>query len=127
MKRFLYASLAAATLLSAGPALAGGTISIVLTPDSREEAIKWRKGLAVASYRQGAHVSQAGDGNNAGITQDGRRNLGVIRQDGDDHDASLTQTGNRNAYGIFQFGEGAEADVSQFGRRKTGILIQYGF
>ena len=128
MKRFILSTTLA--LFTAVPALAGGSISIEINPSNADEANAIRAGLgiyALAKALEGdANILQNGNGNAAGIGQNGGGNFGVIQQEGNGHEAVLAQNGGGNAYGIFQFGEGTSGQVSQSGG-DTGLLFQFGF
>ena len=129
----LRAALLAATICTAlaAPAAAGGSVSWNFAPRNHEEAQVVRNGLALYGAlnngKGGASVRQTGKGNNAGLVQNGKGNLGVIHQDGKGHNATLDQNGKNNAYGIFQFGRKTDAAVTQTGKGNTGALIQWGW
>ena len=116
---------------AAAPALAGGSLSVELTPRNADEARAMRAGLGIYALVQGAKksadVTQRGNRNAAAIGQRGNGHYGAVHQEGNDHDASLRQSGNGNAYGIFQFGNGARGHATQRGNGATGMLIQYGW
>ena len=121
--------LAAALAVGPLPTLAENVISLSLTPRTAREADALRLGLALyAIHREiqgGAHIDQIGQGNAAGILQDGSGSFGLIRQRGRDHSATLDQRSQPGgAYAIIQSGKGTTAHLDNPG---TGILLQYGW
>ncbi len=130
MKRILFSALTALTALTATPSLAGGSVSVEITPSTPDEELGMRIGLGLLAFAMAqngdANVVQNGNGNAAGIGQQGGDDFGLIVQDGDNNSAMLDQGAGSNAYGVFQFGEGNDAAVAQSGG-ETGILLQFGW
>lgn len=134
LSRTLALGFAALAIGSAGmtaPAAAGGQLSINLAPANAQQAQAMQNGFAIYSIyndiRSGASIRQRGNGNAAGIGQNGRGNTGIVHQRGNGHNATLQQNGNGNAYGIFQFGRNTNANVAQNGNGRTGATIQFGW
>lgn len=131
--RILSAALIAAALSGAfaAPAAAGGSVSWNFVPQNRQEEQVVRNGLVLYQYinqaKGNAVVNQKGRNNNAGLSQNGKGNLGVIHQDGKGHNATLDQKGRNNAYGIFQYGKKTDAAVTQRGNGNAGMLFQWGW
>ncbi|QFI69156.1 curlin [Sinorhizobium alkalisoli] len=116
-------------LLSA-PAHAGGSVSLTYAPATAQNAGVLATGLRAYSLYRGwrsASIRQSGDGNAAGIGQNGRGNLGIIRQKGSGHSAILQQNGDDNAYGIFQYGKRTAANIEQNGNGGSGVTLSYGW
>ena len=115
----------------AGPAIAGGSISLSINPGNPRDAQALRTGLMiygiVQDIQSNGHVTQRGVANAAALAQSGGGHFGVIYQDGAGHDGSLTQTGRGNAHGLFQFGRDTSAHVVQAGRGLSGMTILYGW
>jgi Curlin associated repeat len=116
------------TLAPVAPAEAG-SVTINITPKGKN-AKKLKMGLGILSLIQkaknGASVSQDGNGNAVGIGQSGGgNNVGVI-QKGDGHNAIITQNGGNNALGVIQFGKNTNADIAQNGG-EAGLVIQGGW
>lgn len=114
----------------AAPAHAGGTFSINLQPRNTDEDRAMRAGLAIYSIVnsvQNGGIRQNGNGNSAGLAQNGSRNFGVVHQQGDGHNGTLTQNGNGNSYGLFQFGRNTSGHVTQTGHGGTGATFQFGW
>ncbi|MES0882867.1 curlin [Roseibium sp. SCP14] len=125
--------IAAATIgtLTATPALAGGSFSFTLNPQSAEQHQLMRAGLFAAAMandmsKQGG-IKQNGFGNAAGILQNGFGNQGIVIQDGNGHNGTIRQNGNDNAYGLFQFGRNTNGHVVQNGHGRTGTTFQFGW
>lgn len=118
-------------MMTAAPALAGGSFAITLVPSDADEANAMRAGLAMYSLIQGIEanggITQNGMNNVAGILQGGSGNSAVIHQEGNGHHGTIDQQGNNNAYGLFQFGENTNADISQYGNGQTGTTIVFGW
>ncbi|WP_397542449.1 hypothetical protein [Roseovarius salis] len=131
MKRILVSATIALSTLVAGAASAGGSVSLTVEPQNASQAKIMKIGLGLYAAHEGieagGHVSQAGDGNAAGLHQSGNGHLGVIEQDGDNHTATLSQNGAGHACGIFQYGEGTSADVSQSGHGDACLVVQAGW
>ena len=130
----LAAGLAALSIGSAAmtaPAAAGGQISVHVAPGNAQQAQAMQAGLGIYSLynglKGGANIRQLGNGNAAGIGQNGWGNNGVIHQKGKGHNATLQQNGNANNYGIFQFGKNTNANVAQNGNGQTGATFQFGW
>ena len=127
----LIAIAAAAFLMTAFSANAGGSISLSISPGSSRDANMLRAGLAiygiVQDIQSDGHISQRGVGNAAALSQRGFGNFGVVHQDGTGHSGSLRQNGAHNAFGVFQFGRGTSGHVSQHGYGNAGVLVQYGW
>ena len=100
-------------------------------PQNQKDEQVVRKGLVLYQYlnqtKGNAVVNQKGRNNNAGLSQNGKGNLGVIHQDGKGHNATLDQKGKNNAYGIFQYGARTDAAVTQRGKGNAGMLFQWGW
>ena len=116
----------------AAPAAAGGVmVSLNIVPQNKKEEQAVRNGIVLYQYLNQATgdavVRQKGKNNNAGLSQNGKGNLGVIQQDGKGHNATLDQKGKNNAYGIFQYGKKTNAAVTQRGNGNAGMLIQWGW
>src|SRR5690606_27886477 len=109
-RTILGAALVAAAVSTslAGPATAGGSISLSLNPQDPQQTRLVQSGLALYALTQGikgsASVRQKGKRNNGAIRQSGSGNLGIVHQDGNGHSGTLDQKGRNNAYGLFQFG-----------------------
>lgn len=73
-----------------------------------------------------AQVVQLGDGNQAGISQQGNRLLGAIVQQGSDHEAFILQQGEDQLAIIQQDGHGNLAGISQQGSDNRAAIIQHG-
>lgn len=127
----LAALLSAASLATALPAAAGGSVSLSISPGNGDERRALAAGLVIYSLLQGggrrAVVTQRGTGNAAALRQTGPGNIGAIHQDGSGHSGTLVQQGSGNAFGLFQFGRGASAGVVQRGRGGSGVVVQYGW
>jgi hypothetical protein len=127
------AALAIATTaaLTVSPSMAGGSISISLTPQDAEQEQAMRAGLLifgiVNGIKNGGHIGQNGNGNTAGLAQNGSGNLGIVHQEGNGHNGTVQQTGNNNAHGLFQFGENTDGHVAQTGNGETGATFQFGW
>jgi len=116
--------------LSATPALAWGQVSISIAPGSAEQDRILRTGLGIYALVNGIQngaITQNGTGNAAGLSQNGRDNLGIVHQDGNGHNGTVTQSGNGNAYGLFQFGTGTNAHVQQNGHGGSGLGFVFGW
>jgi len=113
------------------PAMAGGQISIGITPTDPDQANAMRVGLGIYSLvqgmKQGGGISQNGNGNAAGLVQNGFGNTGVVHQEGNGHTGTVEQNGHNNACGLFQFGENTDGKCVQNGNGQTGITAQFGF
>ena len=125
------AALTIATAGFAGPAEAGGSLSLTLTPHNARQENAMRMGLGiyglVNAVQNGASIRQDGFNNAAGIGQNGFGNLGIVHQDGNGHNGSVQQNGNNNAYGLFQFGENTNGHVVQNGNGQVGTAFQFGW
>ena len=116
--------------IEAAPAHAGGSISYTLAPSAEDGGDILSTGIRLYSLYRGlknGEIRQKGDGNAAGLYQNGSGNVGFIRQKGQGHSATLEQTGEDNAYGIFQFGRGTHTDVRQRGYGEGGLTFSYGW
>jgi hypothetical protein len=115
----------------AGPALAGGSISLNISGNGGESEDFIRTGLGIYALineiEGNGGITQIGNGNSAGVRQGGRGNFGVVHQEGNGHNGTLTQNGNDNTYGLFQFGEGTDAHINQFGNGGSGATFVFGF
>ncbi|MGX5830121.1 curlin [Mesorhizobium sp. 43Arga] len=112
------------------PAYAGGLLSVTFAPANARDAGALATGLRFYSLYRGLHgasIRQSGHGNAAGLSQNGRGNLGIIQQEGNGHSATLQQNGNDNAYGIFQFGRNTNANVVQSGDGGGSATFSYGW
>ena len=122
---------ATASAVLAGPAAAGGSISLSLNPRDAQQTRLVQSGLAIYALTQGikgnASVRQKGKRNNGAIRQSGGGNLGIVHQDGKGHSGSLDQAGNGNAFGLFQFGRKTDAAVNQRGNGNAGAVFQWGW
>lgn len=117
-------------LSAAAPAHAGGQVSINIKPADAEQEKVMRMGLGFYALTQGIKnggIRQFGNGNSAGLAQNGSGNLGVVHQDGDGHTGTLTQNGNGNACGLFQFGKNTNGHVTQNGDGGTCATVQIGW
>jgi len=130
----LTASLVAATIGSAvlaGPAAAGGSISLTYAPTNAQDAQALQTGLAIYSLFQGiqsgADITQLGLNNMAGIAQNGVGNNGVIYQEGNGHTGTLSQNGNNNSCGIFQFGQNTQTNIVQNGDNGACANVTFGW
>lgn len=128
----LKAALAAMIIGSAAasPAFAGGQLTIEIAPASAKSEQAMRLGLglyALANGFKNGGIKQKGNGNAAGLAQNGGGNLGVVHQEGDGHNGTLQQNGNGNAHGLFQFGKNTNGHVSQNGNGGTGATFQIGW
>jgi hypothetical protein len=125
-------ALGLAALQGPAPALAGGGITMTLTPDG-DTADVIQQGLAIYSLVQQfkgnnhAKVNQKGHGNAAAVGQHGIDNYGLVYQRGRDHTATLAQTGRNNALGVLQFGRNTHLDVAQYGQGQVGLVLQGGW
>lgn len=118
------------TMAITAPAHAGGSISMNFSPANGDDGDMISSGLQLYSlYRnfKDGNIEQLGRNNSAGLAQNGRRNLGIIRQQGSEHNATLEQDGNDNAYGIFQFGRRSNVNVRQYGNNQSGATFSYGW
>jgi len=115
----------AATAMVSAPAYAGGQISISINPQKQEHKDAMKLGLGILSVVKG-NVTQNGNGNSAGLGQNGSGNNGVIIQDGNGHTGTLVQNGNNNDHLLLQLGEGTNGHVGQNGN-ETGATIQFGW
>ncbi len=117
--------------LSGGPALAGGSVGLTITPGSSDAERALRAGLALYGIandiRSSGSIRQHGRGNAAGLRQDGGGHFGVIHQEGRGHRGTISQTGRSNGYGLFQFGRNTDADIRQSGDGGSGLTFQFGF
>lgn len=114
----------------AAPAHAGGTFSISVQPRNADEARAMRAGLGIYSIVnavQNGGIRQIGNGNSAGLGQNGSGNFGVVHQQGNGHNGTLTQNGDGNSYGLFQFGRNTSGHVAQNGNGGTGATFQFGW
>lgn len=137
MKRIGFKSVVAALVISglgpmaiSAPAYAGGWISMDVAPSDDGQATMLSSGLQLYSlYRnfKDGSIEQRGRNNAAGLAQNGRDNLGIIRQQGSGHTATLEQNGNNDAYGIFQFGRRSDVRVRQDGNDRSGATLSYGW
>lgn len=113
------------------PAQAGGSVSISVSPGSRDGDQAIRTGLALYQIyngiKSGGSIKQDGRKNTAGLAQNGRGNTGIIHQKGTGHTGTITQDGSRNAYGLFQFGRNTSANVMQNGSGSSGATLQFGW
>ncbi len=112
------------------PAHAGGQVSFDLQPANAEQAQAMRMGLGLYALTQGIRnggIRQIGNGNAAGLAQNGSGNLGVVHQQGDGHTGTLTQNGNGNACGLFQFGKNTDGHVTQNGDGGACATVQVGW
>lgn len=123
--------LVAASLgLAAAPAAAGGQVSINIVPQNAQDEQALRTGLVIYSIVNGIKnggIKQKGNGNMAGLAQNGSGNLGIVHQEGDGHNGTLQQNGNGNACGLFQFGKNTSGHVSQNGDGGTCATLQFGW
>ncbi|MCR9239590.1 MAG: curlin [Alphaproteobacteria bacterium] len=124
-------TIATVAALTATPSMAGGSISVSLTPQDAEQEKAMRAGLTifgiVNGIKNGGHIGQNGNGNTAGLGQNGSGNLGIVHQEGDGHNGTVQQNGNNNAHGLFQFGENTDGHVAQNGNGETGATFQFGW
>ncbi|MBZ9938760.1 curlin [Mesorhizobium sp. BR1-1-16] len=125
-------ALSGAIALPAAPAFAGGSIGFTLAPRTEQDARVMDFGLRAYALYQGlkgggARIDQRGQGNTAGVAQQGVGNVGLVSQRGDGHAAALQQSGNGNSYGIFQFGRNTETRVAQEGNSNTGAAFTFGW
>jgi hypothetical protein len=136
MTKTLNTLIAAALATSLGtaaltvPASAGGSLSITVLPGNAKDQQAMRLGLglyAIAQGIKGGSIRQKGNGNAAGLAQNGKGNLGIVHQDGNGHNGSLQQNGHGNAYGLFQFGKNTNGHVAQNGHGNTGATFQFGW
>jgi hypothetical protein len=137
MNRISFKGLITAALIGAlgqmalsAPAYAGSWISMNVAPSDSGDAGMLSSGLQLYGlYRnfKDGNIEQMGRNNSAGLSQNGRGNLGIIRQQGSEHAATLQQDGNDNAYGIFQFGRGSQVHVRQNGNNRSGATVSYGW
>lgn len=137
MKRLSFKTLITALLIAglgqvtlSAPAYAGGWISMNVAPSDAGDETMLSSGLQLYSlYRnfKDGSIEQRGRNNSAGLAQNGRGNLGIIRQQGSEHTAILEQNGNNDAYGIFQFGRRSNVNVRQDGNDRSGATISYGW
>ena len=125
------ASVVLATAAFSAPAHAGGSIGISLQPRNADEERAMRAGLAIYSIvnavKGSGSIRQNGNGNAAGLAQNGGGNFGVVHQKGDGHNGTLTQNGHGNSYGLFQFGRNTNGHVTQTGNGRTGATFQFGW
>ena len=112
------------------PAHAGGSVSFTFAPPAEDGGDILSTGIRLYSMYRGlknGEIRQKGNGNEAGVYQNGSGNVGFVRQRGDGHSASLRQEGEDNAYGIFQYGRNARTDVDQRGYGNGGLTFSYGW
>lgn len=132
-RKTLKAALAAIMIGTASltaPAFAGGQISINLAPADADQEKAMRMGLGMYALFNGIKnggITQNGNGNAAGLMQNGSGNLGVVHQEGDGHNGTLVQNGNGNACGLFQFGKNTNGHVQQNGNGGTCATLQFGW
>lgn len=118
------------TMAISAPAHAGGSISMNFSPANGGDGDMISSGLQLYSlYRnfKDGNIEQLGRNNSAGLAQNGRGNLGIIRQQGSEHTATLQQNGNNDAYGIFQFGRRSNVNIRQDGNDRSGATVSYGW
>jgi hypothetical protein len=134
IRRQLITGLLAATIGTAalaGPAAAGGSVSLSIVPTQPQDARALQAGMQLYSLykgiKSGGSIKQIGRDNAAGIGQNGAGNQGIIHQKGTGHAASLQQNGHGNSYGIFQFGRNTSAHVAQNGNGQAGATFQFGW
>lgn len=128
--RSTFAAALIAMTAVAAPAHAGGQVSINLAPANADQEKAMRMGLglyALANGIKNGGIKQLGNGNAAGLAQNGSGNLGVVHQEGDGHTGTLTQNGNGNACGLFQFGKNTNGHVTQNGDGGTCATVQIGW
>ncbi|WP_349371131.1 curlin [Salinarimonas sp.] len=130
-KTTLAAAALALSALAGGPALAGGSVGLTVSPGTPEGDLALRTGLAIFGLANGmnggGHIGQHGNGNAGGLLQNGSGNLGIVHQEGNGHNGTIQQNGHGNAHGLFQFGENTDAHVQQTGNGQSGVTVQYGF
>jgi len=124
LRKALSAALVATALLSAAPVEAGGSLSVTITAQNREERRAISRFLQIYSAGTAAvEVIQNGSGNGAAVRQGGRGNRTVVSQQGRDHSASVSQRGRGNRLGVFQFGQGTNVTAAQSGRRGATLVF----
>lgn len=125
------AAAALGTAVLAGPAAAGGSLSVSYNPTNAHDARALATGLRLYALfegvKNGGRISQDGANNEAGLAQHGSGNLGVVHQKGDGHSGTLRQAGNDNTYGLFQFGRNTDGHVTQTGDGQAGATFQFGW
>jgi hypothetical protein len=133
--RIFAATLAAALIGIASlpaPAMAGGQFSVTYSPSNSDQQRALGLGLSVYSLIKGvksggAYVSQRGNNNSAGGSQNGWGNSGIIVQKGNNHTGIVQQNGNNNSCGLFQFGKNTNAACSQNGNSQSSLTTVFGF
>lgn len=109
----------------------GGSISFSMSAANQQQDRAVRTGLAIYSIynsvKGGGGIKQRGEGNSAGVAQNGQGNLGLVHQEGRGHEGTIRQNGNGNAHGLFQFGRNTTGNVVQNGNGRTGATFQFGW
>lgn len=126
-------TLATVTVLTAlaMPAHAGGQIQFQIKAQNQKDETAIKTGLAFYSLYKGIKsqggIIQNGNGNTAGVAQNGFGNQGIVHQQGNGHNGSIQQTGHNNSHGLFQFGKNTNAHVNQTGRNGAGATFAFGW
>lgn len=116
----------AVLLLALAPLAAGAeTRSYTWTPQSAQGAGALQAGVSRYVPQGGAVIRQAGQGNQATLSQSGAGDRALVVQRGSGNSASLDQAGGGNSYALIQLGRDATADVAQTGGQ-AGITVQVG-
>jgi hypothetical protein len=125
------AAAALGTAILAGPAAAGGSLSVSYNPTNAQDALTLATALRLYALfegvKNGGKISQNGMNNEAGLAQYGSGNLGIVHQEGDGHSGTLQQVGTSNTYGLFQFGQNTDGHVTQTGNGQAGATFQFGW
>lgn len=126
--KFVASALTVAAL--SAPALAGGQVSLTVTPTDPEAAQAMRTGIGLVSIFQGLSqdggISQNGMNNMAGLFQNGSNNQGLLIQDGNNQNGQIIQNGDNNSCALIQLGEGTDGQCVQNGD-ETSATVQFGF
>ncbi len=116
------------------PASAGGSFTLMLTPQGKDAQLI-STGLQIyaltqqakANKKNQALLKQKGINNAAAIGQKGKNNLAVVSQKGKNHTATVDQAGWNNTLGVFQFGKNTDLDIGQAGYGQVGLVFQGGW
>jgi hypothetical protein len=131
---FMATVIGVGTMQLTTPAIAGGGITMMLTPQG-DTARMIQQGLQIygmvqqhkSNKKNNAKVSQKGRNNAAALSQKGGGNYGLLHQRGSGHTATVAQEGRNNAFGAFQFGRNTNLDMVQTGNSQLNLIFQGGW